>query len=153
MPLPPRLPAESGFLASTAAPRKSAPQTLVTRRSIVIALRAFLLTAWLITAYLVVAAAAELGFSGSLIWFTDFAHAWRLMFYTDFTFYLLLAALWILYREDSPAIGISCAILSAALGSIFTLAYLFITTFRARGDIHAFLMGARASKPEVGRLT
>jgi hypothetical protein len=115
-----------------------------------IALRAFLLIAWLGVAYLVLAAAAQLGFRGSMIWFTDFAHPWRLMFYMDFSLFLLLAALWILYRERSPVVGIACAVLAAALGSIFALAYLFVTTFRSNGDVRVFLLGHRAFADEDG---
>ena len=112
-----------------------------------IAFRVFLLVAWVVTAYLVVIATIELGALASLVWFTDFAQPWRFMFYTDFTFYLLLVGLWILYREESPVVGISCAVMSAALGSIFTLGYLFVITFQVDNDFHKFLLGHRAYKP------
>src|SRR5262245_15817630 len=115
-------------------------------RWIVIAFRAFLLVAWLVTAYLVFIATIELGVAGSLVWFTDFAQPWRFMFYTDFTFYLLFVGLWILYREESSVVAISCAVASAALGSIFTLGYLLVTTFRCKNDFHRFLLGHHADK-------
>lgn len=113
-----------------------------------LALRAFLLTAWLITVYLTVAATAEVGIGAGFVWFFDFSQPWRAMFQADFSIYLILVGAWILYREESPLVGIVCAVLATTLGSIFSMAYLLVATFRANGDMVALLLGHRALKPE-----
>ena len=110
------------------------------------ALRAFALTAWLVSAYHIVIATAELGFGAGFIWFFDFSQPWRAMFQVDFSAYLILVGAWILYREEGPLTGIVCAVLATTLGSIFSMAYLFVTTYRAHGDIRVLLLGPHAAK-------
>jgi hypothetical protein len=55
---------------------------------------------------------------------------------------------WILYREESPIVGILCAALATALGSVFSMAYLLVTTYRAKGDMRTLLLGDNATKPQ-----
>jgi hypothetical protein len=112
------------------------------------ALRAFLLTAWLVSTYLIAVAIAQVGLGAGFVWFFDFSEPWRAMFQADFSIYLILVGAWILYREESPLTGILCAVLATALGSIFSMAYLFVTTYRAGGDMRALLLGRNAMKPQ-----
>jgi hypothetical protein len=74
----------------------------------------------------------------------DFAHPWRAQFNTDFTIHLLLVAAWMIYRSRSWMVGLICAILAINLGGVFTLAYLLVATFQAKGDFTKVLLGARA---------
>jgi hypothetical protein len=110
------------------------------------ALRAFFLIAWLVSAYLIVVAAAELGLGAGFIWFFDFSQPWRAMFQADFSIYLILVGAWILYREESPLVGIVCAVLATTLGRIVAMVYLFVPTYRAGGDLRTFVLGADASR-------
>jgi hypothetical protein len=77
----------------------------------------------------------------------DFAQPWGAQFNTDFAIHLLLAAAWMIYRSRSWAVGLVCAILAINLGGVFTLAYLLVATFRARGDFTKVLLGDRTPKP------
>jgi len=74
----------------------------------------------------------------------DFAHPWRAQFNTDLSIHLLLAAAWMIYRSRSWVVGLVCAVLAINLGGVFTLAYLLVATFQARGDMARVLLGRRA---------
>ena len=112
------------------------------------ALRLFFLTAWLVSTYLIVDATLRVGFGAGFIWFFDFGEPWRAMFQADFAIYLITLGAWILYREEKPLVGIVCAVFATTLGSVFSMAYLLVTTYRAGGDMRAFLLGRNALKPQ-----
>ena len=79
------------------------------------------------------------------IFMRDFSHPWRAQFNTDFSLHLLLMALWILYREKSLFRGIPFATLSIVVGGAFSLAYILVATFAAKGDFRRLLLGGRAT--------
>jgi hypothetical protein len=108
--------------------------------------RTLLLALWILLWILVIRASVELGVGASWVFVTDFAHPWRAMLNSDFSVHLLLAALWILYRERSPIIGVVCALLALLVGMPFTLMYIFVTTFREDGDMRRVLLGRHFSR-------
>lgn len=103
--------------------------------------RFLLLALWLLIMALTLRALVQLGPLESWVFVTDFQHAWRAMMNSDFIIHLLLAGLWVLYRERSLAVGIPCALLATAGGMPFTLMYLLVTTYRERGDMRRVLLG------------
>jgi hypothetical protein len=109
-------------------------------------LRVILIVAWLLVIGVSIHAIQAMGASASgNIFLGDFSHPWRAQFNTDFSFHLLLMALWILYREKSPIRGFAFALLSIVGGGAFSLAYIFVATFAAKGDIRRLLLGDRAA--------
>lgn len=106
-------------------------------------LRIFLAVGWIVMLVVTARATALLGLDGATIFFSDFAQPWRAQFNTDFSLHLLLFAAWVLYREPRWYIGALC-VLGTLNGGIFTLAYLLVATFRARGDMHVLLLGRHA---------
>lgn len=103
--------------------------------------RAALLFAWLILVAITVNAITTLGNDAAMIIVSDFSHAWRAQYYSDFIIHVLLLAGWVWWREQSKSIGLLLALGCVAGGALFTLAYLFITTFRVRGDSRRLLLG------------
>lgn len=100
---------------------------------------------WLVLMVISVRAVQQLGLDGMNIFISDFSQPWRAQFYTDFSIHLVLIVLWIIYREPNRWVGIVCAALAGMLGSVFTLAYLFIATFRSDGDFRKLLLGRHIS--------
>jgi hypothetical protein len=110
-------------------------------------LRAILIVGWLLVLWITMHAIQAMGASASGdIFMRDFGHPWRAQFNTDFSFHLLLMALWILYREKSLIRGIPFAVLSIVGGGAFSLAYILVATFVAKGDIRRLLLGDCANE-------
>jgi hypothetical protein len=107
-------------------------------------LRGYLLVAWLLLAALTVHAVQTLGLDAANVFFSDFAHAWRAQFYTDFLLHVAPIAAWIFWREPSRAVGALCA-LGALSGGMFTLLYVLVATFRADGDPRRLLLGRHSA--------
>jgi hypothetical protein len=103
-------------------------------------LRGYLVVAWVLLAAITAHAVMTLGAAGGNVFFTDFSQPWRAQFYTDFTLHVLPIAAWMIWREQSKVVGILCAV-GAAAGGLFTLLYLLVATYRARGDVRALLLG------------
>ncbi len=103
--------------------------------------RVALLVLWIIVWVLVIRASVELGVGASAVFLDDFHHPWRAMINLDFSIHLLLVALWILYRERSPVVGVLCALGEFIVGMPFTLMYLLVATFREKGDMRRVLLG------------
>jgi hypothetical protein len=103
-------------------------------------LRGYLIIAWLVLVAVTAHAVMTLGVEGGNIFLTDFAHPWRAQFNTDFTLHVLPIAAWILWREPSKLVGLLCAVGTMA-GGLFTLLYLLVASFRARGDVRQLLLG------------
>ena len=82
-----------------------------------------------------------LGSEGGMLFVADFAHPWRAQFNTDFSIHLLLFMTWVFWRETSKAIG-TLAALGCLMGGLFTLPYLLVAIWRAKGDVRALLLGA-----------
>lgn len=84
-----------------------------------------------------------LGSDGGMVFLSDLAHPWRAQFNTDLMIHLLLFASWVVWREQSRAVGAVCALL-CLMGGLFTLPYLLWALHRAGGDAKALLLGAHA---------
>jgi hypothetical protein len=107
-------------------------------------LRAALLFAWVVLVAITAHAIVALGNDAAMIIVDDFSHAWRAQYYSDFIIHVLLLAGWVFWRERSKALGLALALCCIAGGALFTLAYLFVTTFRVQGDGRRLLLGHHA---------
>ena len=109
--------------------------------------RLSLCVAWVVLLAVTVRAVTQggLGAAGD-VFFGDFAHPWRAQFNADFALYLVLVAAWIVYRSRSRLVGLVFAVLAINLGGLFTLAYLLLASFEAKGDVRKLLLG-RAAAP------
>lgn len=107
-----------------------------------LAFRSALVVAWLAIMAVTVNAITTLGISGLGLFVTDFSHPWRAQFNADFSVHLLLVMAWIVYREGRLWRGLLLA-LPVVLGSVYTLPYIFVATFRSRGRFAPLLRGAR----------
>ena len=113
-----------------------------------IAFRTLLVLLWLGIGAVTLWALAELGLAAAAATFvTDLAHPWRAQFYGDLEIFLLLAALWIVWREPSRPVGFACAAATILLGALFALPYLLAATIRAEGDAARLLLGPSRSAP------
>lgn len=106
-------------------------------------LRGYLLLGWLLLAGITVWAVATLGLDSANVFFSDYAHAWRAQFYTDFLLHVAPIAAWVYWREQSKLVGLLCA-LGTLMGGVFTLLYVLVATFRADGDVRRLLLGHHA---------
>ena len=107
--------------------------------------RTLVFSAWLVVMYVTIHAVLTMGTSAAgSVFIGDFAHPWRAQFNTDFSFHLLLAGAWMVYRARSWGLGLLWAICAVTLGSAFTLAYILVVSFQKRGDIRRLLLGRHA---------
>lgn len=101
-----------------------------------------LAAAWAVLLWVTVEAGRTLGFDKAGDFFIgDMAHPWRAQFNTDFSFFLLLVAAWMIWSARNRALGTLCAILSIVGGGLFTFAYLLVASYRTRGNLKAALLG------------
>lgn len=82
------------------------------------------------------------------IFFGDMAKlAWPGQFNLDFLCMLALSALWVAYRHrfrgPGPLLGL-CAFFG---GALFLSPYLFVESFRTKGDVTALLLGGNRGLP------
>jgi hypothetical protein len=104
--------------------------------------RAALVIAWLALGWITLQAGQQLGFDKvGAIFFGDMAHPWRAQFNVDFSFHLLLAAVWMIWSASNRALGLLFGLLAVTGGAMFTLAYLFVQTFKTDGNIKAVILG------------
>jgi hypothetical protein len=100
--------------------------------------------AWLIVTWISVAAVSQMGFgAASDIFIGDFAHPWRAQFNADFSAHLLLMAGWIIFREKRLLVAMSFGAAGILFGGVFSLAYIFVATFRCEGSFQRLLLGER----------
>jgi hypothetical protein len=108
--------------------------------------RLALTAAWLTLLWMTIQAAQTVGLDkAGYVFVGDMAHPWRAQFNADFSFFLLLVAAWLIWSARNRALGVCFAVLSIICGGLFTLAYLFIATFRTQGSIKAVLLGRHYS--------
>jgi len=109
--------------------------------------RALLLVAWILVIWVSFHAIQTMGVNAAgAIFMGDFAYPWRAQFNTDFSFHLLLMALWIGYRERKLIWGIPLGVASIMLGGAFSLAYILVVTYLEKGDMRRVLLGHRAGE-------
>ena len=106
-------------------------------------LRGYLILGWVLLVGVTVWAVTTLGIGGGKVFITDFAHAWRAQFYTDFMLHVIPITAWVFWRESSRVVGIACA-LGTTMGGLFTLLYVLAATYRAGGDAKRLLLGRHA---------
>ena len=68
---------------------------------------------------------------------------WAGQFNLDFMCMLMLSGLWVAWRHEFSAAGLSLAVLAFLGGAPFLSAYLFIVTKQANGDMRQVLLGKR----------
>jgi len=73
-------------------------------------------------------------FAISLTWMGQFA--------LDFSCYLLLSGLWIMWRNRFSRIGIAIAVLAMILGIIVFAPYVLYLVIHEKGDLESVLVGA-----------
>ena len=108
------------------------------------ALKALLLVLWILLTGMTIYAVQVLGSDGGLVFISDFSHPWRAQFNTDFSMHLLLFILWVVWREKSKAVGLVAGLL-CLMGGLFTLLYLLVAAYRAKGDPKKLLLGVHAN--------
>ena len=109
-----------------------------------LAFRAALVIAWVAIMAVTVNALTTLGLAGGRVFFTDFSQAWRAQINGDFGLHLVLVIGWIVYRERRLGRGLLLGV-PALLGSVYTLPYILVATFRANGRFDVLLLGDRAA--------
>lgn len=108
-------------------------------------LRVLLIALWVPLVAVTVHALSSRGLAeAGAIFMGDLGHPWRAQFLTDFSMHVVLLIAWILYREKQLWIGLLCAAGAFMGGGAFSLAYIFVSTFRARGSMENLLLGWRA---------
>jgi len=108
--------------------------------------RVALCAGWAILFVISFQAVNRMGFGAAGdVFIGDFAHPWRAQFNGDFALHLLLVAAWMVYRSRSWIVGVICGLLAIMLGGLFTLAYLLVVSFQARGDLRQVLLGRHAA--------
>ena len=71
---------------------------------------------------------------------------WPGQFNLDFSALLLLAAVWVAWRDRVSVRGLLFAALTLLLGSIFLTGYLLYLSVRHRGDFAAMLLGGQRAE-------
>jgi hypothetical protein len=110
------------------------------------AFRIYLVAAWAALLVLSSFVVARYGFATS---FSDFfgmfrPMGWPAQYGADFLCHLLLACLWVGWRNGWTAKGAVFAFLAFMGGSLFTLAYLLVLLHLEKGDMRRVLLGVRA---------
>ena len=78
------------------------------------------------------------------VYFADVAgFSWRGQFDVDFSCFLILSAVWLMWRHHFSAAGIISAICVSTLGALFLTAYLLVASFNANGDVSEILLGKK----------
>ena len=114
-------------------------------------LKGLLVLLWLAIAVITIIAVREVGMDPATAYFFDqFQDPWGAQVMADVGIHLLLLALWIVWREDNIIVGILCGLGTLILGGFFSLLYLVVTTFRAKGDMIRFMIGNRRAEQRAG---
>jgi len=70
------------------------------------------------------------------------AMGWPGQFNVDFASYLLLSALWIVWRHEFSIAGLRLAAVASIGGGLFLSIYLLTTSFTTGGDIRQVFLGS-----------
>jgi hypothetical protein len=86
--------------------------------------------------------------SDGIDFFTPFfadiaAMNWAGQFNVDFSAMLILASMWVMWRNEFSPLGILFGLLVFVGGAPFLSTYLLILSFRAKGDMKEVLLGKR----------
>ncbi|MCZ8155244.1 MAG: hypothetical protein O9264_03930 [Leptospira sp.] len=69
---------------------------------------------------------------------------WPGQFHYDFTCYLLLSGLWIMWRNQFTPASIGLGIAASILGIFFLAPYLMVLTYQTEGRLSAVLLGKQS---------
>jgi len=106
------------------------------------AFRIFLVAIFLIIAGYTGVVVSNYGMGLLPIFFGDMAKVeWPGQFNLDFMCMLSLSGLWISWRHKFSGIGIILGIIAFFGGALFLSAYLFVESFRVRGDMKTLTLG------------
>jgi hypothetical protein len=104
--------------------------------------RLLVFIAWVLAVAITVNAVQKMGVQAAGdTFFGDFSHPWRAQFNGDFMIHLLAVATWMVWRERKWPVGVLYGFLAVNLGAVFSLAYIFVTSYRGAGDMRALLLG------------
>lgn len=80
------------------------------------------------------------------IFFSNIADmSWSGQFNFDFMTFLGLSGIWVAWRHQFSALGLSLGVIAFFGGMIFLGSYLLYLSFQTRGDIRAMLLGRNVS--------
>lgn len=74
------------------------------------------------------------------------AMSWQGQFNLDFMMFLLLSALWCVWRNDFSPLGWGLSVFGATGGMLFLSIYLLILSIQTRGDVAAMILGERRAR-------
>jgi hypothetical protein len=79
--------------------------------------------------------------------FADIAEQrWAGQFNVDFFAMMLLASLWLMWRNHFSPLGLLLGLLVFAGGAPFVSIYLLVTSFQAKGDMKEVLLGRKRAQ-------
>jgi hypothetical protein len=111
------------------------------------AFRMFLVAVFVIIAGYTLVVVANHGLNLLPVFFGDMTRMqWPGQFNLDFMCMLLLSGLWVGWRHQFSATGVVLGLVAVFGGALFLSAYLFVESFRMKGDVRKLLLGtARVS--------
>ena len=111
------------------------------------AFRVFLAAVFVVIAGYTLVVVTSHGLNLLPVFFGDMTRMqWPGQFNLDFMCLLLLAGLWVSWRHQFSVTGALLGLLAVFGGALFLSAYLFIESFRTKGDVRKLLLGtARVS--------
>jgi hypothetical protein len=68
---------------------------------------------------------------------------WRGQFNMDFSSFLILGSIWLMWRHHFAPLGLLFGLLIFAGGAPLLCTYLLFASFRANGDVKELLLGKR----------
>jgi hypothetical protein len=90
---------------------------------------------------------ARVGWNFFPVYFGDIAGmSWRGQFDVDFSFFLVLSAIWVMWRHHFSSSGVILGIIAPIGGAVFLSTYLLIASFQVHGDMKALLLGERRAR-------
>jgi len=107
------------------------------------AFRIFLVAVFVVIAGYTLVVVASHGLNLLPVFFGDMTRMeWPGQFNLDFMCMLLLAGLWVSWRHQFSVTGVVLGLVAVFGGALFLSAYLFVESFRTKGDMRKFLLGA-----------
>jgi len=111
------------------------------------AFRMFLVAVFVVIAGYTLVVVASHGLNLLPVFFGDMTRMqWPGQFNLDFMCMLLLSGLWVSWRHQFSVTGLVLGLVAVFGGALFLSAYLFVESFRTKGDMRKLLLGVtRAS--------
>ena len=107
------------------------------------AFRVFLAAVFVVIAGYTLVVVTSHGLNLLPVFFGDMTRMqWPGQFNLDFMCMLLLAGLWVGWRHQFSLTGVVLGLFAVFGGALFLSAYLFVESFRTKGDMRKLLLGA-----------